>query len=137
MRRLLEAGKVWTRPTGDRLLWPHGASGAVNKTGRGPRLGQSSQSLVFSAVTVAGEELLDQIRLPPIRRLDVFKAFFAFFNQVLATPDGTRPWRSGGTARAVDQPAAMAELTACARNLFESSFSSPLSLREAGAESPC
>ncbi len=40
-------------------------------------------SIVFSAVTVGGEDLLGQIHLPPIRRLDVFKAFFALFNQVL------------------------------------------------------
>ncbi len=42
-------------------------------------------SIVFSAVTVGGEELLAQIHLPPIRRLDVFKAFFSLFNQVLLT----------------------------------------------------
>jgi predicted nucleotidyltransferase len=38
-------------------------------------------SIVFSAVTVWGEELLGEIVLPPIRRLDVFKSFFALANQ--------------------------------------------------------
>jgi hypothetical protein len=42
-------------------------------------------SIVFSALTVAGEELLAQIHLPPIRRLDVFKAFFALFSQAILT----------------------------------------------------
>ena len=44
-------------------------------------------SIVFSAVTVRGEELLSQIHLLPIRRVDVFKAFFAFFSQVLLTAE--------------------------------------------------
>jgi predicted nucleotidyltransferase len=39
-------------------------------------------SIVFSAVTVWGEELLGEIVLPPIRRLDVFKSFFSLANQV-------------------------------------------------------
>ena len=42
-------------------------------------------SIVSSAGTVGGEELIALIHLPPIRRLDVFKAFFALFNQVLLT----------------------------------------------------
>jgi predicted nucleotidyltransferase len=39
-------------------------------------------SIVFSAVTVWGEDLLGEIVLPPIRRLDVFKSFFSLANQV-------------------------------------------------------
>ena len=42
-------------------------------------------SIVASAVTVWGEELLAQIPLPPIRRFDVFKAFFGLFCQVLTS----------------------------------------------------
>ena len=40
-------------------------------------------SIVRSAVTVYGEELLPQIPVQPIRRFDVFKAFFGFASQVL------------------------------------------------------
>jgi hypothetical protein len=40
-------------------------------------------SIVFSAVTVRGKDLLALVRLPPIRRLDVFKAFFGLFNSAL------------------------------------------------------
>ena len=40
-------------------------------------------SIVASGVTVWGEDLLAQVLLPPIRRLDVVKAFFGLFNQVL------------------------------------------------------
>jgi predicted nucleotidyltransferase len=40
-------------------------------------------NIVFSAVTVWGEDLLAQIPLPPIRRLDVFKGLFSQFNQAL------------------------------------------------------
>jgi hypothetical protein len=40
-------------------------------------------SIVGSGVTVWGEDLLTQVPLLPIRRLDVAKAFFSFFNQVL------------------------------------------------------
>jgi len=40
-------------------------------------------SMVGSGVTIWGEDLLAQVRLPPIRRLDVVKAFFSFFNQLL------------------------------------------------------
>jgi hypothetical protein len=57
-------------------------------------------SIVFSALTVGGEELLAQIHLPPIRRLDVFKAFFALFNQVLLTV-GLFPFLRGPTAYAM------------------------------------
>jgi hypothetical protein len=57
-------------------------------------------SIVFSAVTVGGEELLAQIHLPPIRRLDVFKAFFALFNQVLLAA-GLFPFLSGPTGYAM------------------------------------
>jgi hypothetical protein len=38
-------------------------------------------SIVASAVTVWGEDLLPRIALPPIRRLDVCKAFFGLFSQ--------------------------------------------------------
>ncbi len=54
-------------------------------------------SIVASGVTVWGEDLLAQVPLPPIRRLDVVKAFFGLFNQVLfsavvypALPGATR-----------------------------------------------
>jgi predicted nucleotidyltransferase len=40
-------------------------------------------SIVGSGVTVWGEDLLPQVPLPPIRRLDVAMAFFSFFNQLL------------------------------------------------------
>jgi predicted nucleotidyltransferase len=42
-------------------------------------------SIVASAVTVWGEELLGHIPLPPIRRFDVFKSFFGLFGQVLTS----------------------------------------------------
>ena len=54
-------------------------------------------SIVASAVTVWGEDLLPQVVVPPVRRLDVFKALLTFSNQVLlsavafpALPDATR-----------------------------------------------
>ena len=40
-------------------------------------------SIVGSGVTIWGEDLLTQVPLLPIRRLDVAKAFFSFFNQLL------------------------------------------------------
>jgi predicted nucleotidyltransferase len=40
-------------------------------------------SIVGSGVTIWGEDLLTQIRLLSIRRLDVAKAFFSLFNQLL------------------------------------------------------
>lgn len=40
-------------------------------------------SIVASGVTVWGEELLDTVSLPPIRRLDVGKAFLGLFGQTL------------------------------------------------------
>jgi predicted nucleotidyltransferase len=42
-------------------------------------------SIVTSGVTVWGEDLLAAVPLPPIRRVDVAKAFFGLFNQVLLT----------------------------------------------------
>ena len=54
-------------------------------------------SIVGSAVTVWGEDLRPRVPVPPIRRLDVFKALFLFTNQVLLSiaafsvmPDGTK-----------------------------------------------
>ena len=54
-------------------------------------------SIVASAVTVWGEDLLPRVRVPSVRRLDVFKALFAFSCQVIlsvatfpALPDATR-----------------------------------------------
>ena len=54
-------------------------------------------SIVASAVTVWGEDLLPRVAVPSIRRLDVFKALFGFFGQVLASavtfpalPDATK-----------------------------------------------
>jgi hypothetical protein len=40
-------------------------------------------SIIGSAVVVWGEDLLSRVPLPPIRRLDVGKAFFGLFNQTL------------------------------------------------------
>jgi hypothetical protein len=40
-------------------------------------------SIVASAVTVWGENLLPAVSAPPVRRLDVFKALFGFSSQVL------------------------------------------------------
>ena len=42
-------------------------------------------SIVASAVTVWGEDLLPRVVAPPVRRLDVFKALYAFSGQVLAS----------------------------------------------------
>ena len=53
-------------------------------------------SILSSAATVWGEELLAQIPMAPIRRLDVFKAFFGLFNQVL-TCAMLFPLLAGGT----------------------------------------
>jgi hypothetical protein len=54
-------------------------------------------SIMVSAITVWGEELLPRVPLPTIRRLDVFKAMFNFFNVLsmcamgfAALPDATR-----------------------------------------------
>lgn len=54
-------------------------------------------SIVASAVTVWGEDLLPRVPVPSVRRLDVFKALFGFSNQVLLSaltfpvlPDATR-----------------------------------------------
>jgi predicted nucleotidyltransferase len=54
-------------------------------------------SIVASAVTVWGEDLLPRVTVPSIRRLDVFKALFGFVGQVLASavtfpvlPDATK-----------------------------------------------
>jgi predicted nucleotidyltransferase len=54
-------------------------------------------SIVASAVTVWGEDLLPRVAVPSIRRLDVFKALFGFFGQVVASavtfpalPDATK-----------------------------------------------
>jgi predicted nucleotidyltransferase len=40
-------------------------------------------SIVASAVTIAGEDLVPRIPVPPIRRADVFKALFAFACQIV------------------------------------------------------
>ena len=54
-------------------------------------------SIVASAVTVWGENLLPGVSVPPVRRLDVFKALFGFSSQVLLSavtfpvlPDATK-----------------------------------------------
>jgi hypothetical protein len=41
-------------------------------------------NIVASGVTVWGEDLLSRVPVAPIRRLDVFKAFFGLFGQALA-----------------------------------------------------
>jgi predicted nucleotidyltransferase len=54
-------------------------------------------SIVASAMTVWGEDLVRQVPIPPVRRLDVFKALFGFSSQVLLSamvfpvlPDATK-----------------------------------------------
>src|SRR5262245_4833048 len=54
-------------------------------------------SIVASAVTAWGEELLPQVPVPPVRRLDVFKALFGFSCQIVlivqvfpVLPDATK-----------------------------------------------
>ena len=54
-------------------------------------------SIVASAVTVWGEDLLPRVRVPRVRRLDIFKALFAISNQVVLSvmtfallPDATK-----------------------------------------------
>jgi predicted nucleotidyltransferase len=54
-------------------------------------------SIVASAMTVWGEDLVQQVPVPPVRRLDVFKALFGFSSQVFLSvmvfpvlPDATR-----------------------------------------------
>lgn len=42
-------------------------------------------SILYSAVTVWGEELLVDIPVLPIRRIDIFIAFFGIFSQVVTT----------------------------------------------------
>jgi hypothetical protein len=42
-------------------------------------------SIIGSGVTIWGEDLLPEVPFPPIRRLDVAKAFFSFFSQVFFT----------------------------------------------------
>lgn len=55
-------------------------------------------SIVASAVTVWGEDLLPRVAVPSVRRRDVFKAFFGFSSQVVLSavtfpvlPDASRP----------------------------------------------
>lgn len=40
-------------------------------------------NVIVSSVTVWGEDLLSFVHLPPVRRLDVFKAWFSLTNQVV------------------------------------------------------
>jgi hypothetical protein len=54
-------------------------------------------SIAASAMTVWGEDLLPRVRVPPVRRLDVFKALFGFSSQVVLSavtfpvlPDATK-----------------------------------------------
>jgi hypothetical protein len=54
-------------------------------------------NIVASAVTVWGEDLLPRVPVPSVRRLDIFKALFAFSGQVVlsavafpALPDATK-----------------------------------------------
>lgn len=57
-------------------------------------------SIVSSAVTIRGEELLGQMHLPPMRRLDVFKAFFGLISQLLLCA-GLFPVLPGATGYAM------------------------------------
>ena len=54
-------------------------------------------TIIASAVTVWGEDLLPRVTVPPVRRVDVLKAYHAFANQLLLCawayallPDATR-----------------------------------------------
>lgn len=54
-------------------------------------------NVIESAITVWGEDLLHLVQAPIVRRLDVFKAYFAFTNQIMLSlvayaflPDATR-----------------------------------------------
>src|SRR5439155_688825 len=54
-------------------------------------------SIVASAMTVWGEDLVPRVPVPPVRRLDVLKALFGFSSQVLLSamvfpvlPDATK-----------------------------------------------
>src|SRR5262245_29115763 len=54
-------------------------------------------SIIASAMTVWGEDLVPKVPIPPVRRLDVFKALFGFSSQVLLSamvfpvlPDATK-----------------------------------------------
>jgi predicted nucleotidyltransferase len=58
-------------------------------------------SIVASGVTVWGEALLAHVPLPPIRRIDVVKAFFGLFNQALFTAL-VYPLLPGATRYAMD-----------------------------------
>jgi predicted nucleotidyltransferase len=58
-------------------------------------------SIVGSSVTIWGEDLLTQIRLLPIRRLDVAKAFFSLFNQLLFAAFAY-PFTAGATKYAME-----------------------------------
>lgn len=58
-------------------------------------------SIVGSGRTVWGEHLLDRVPLLPIRRLDVAKAFFGLFNQVLFCV-AVYPLLPGATKYAMD-----------------------------------
>ena len=58
-------------------------------------------SIVSSGITVWGEDLLARVELLPIRRLDVAKAFFSLFNQVLFTVM-VYPLLAGATKYAMD-----------------------------------
>ena len=58
-------------------------------------------SIITSGITVYGENLLGQVPLLPIRRLDVGKAFFGLFNQLLLII-ALFPFLSMGTKHAMD-----------------------------------
>jgi hypothetical protein len=58
-------------------------------------------SIVSSGITVWGEDLLARVARLPIRRLDVAKAFFGLFNQVLFTAM-VYPLLPGATKYAMD-----------------------------------
>jgi predicted nucleotidyltransferase len=58
-------------------------------------------SIVGSGVTAWGEDLLTQVPLLPIRWLDVAKAFFSFFNQLLFTAVAY-PFTPGATKYAME-----------------------------------
>jgi hypothetical protein len=68
-------------------------------------------SIVASAVTVWGEDLLPRVPVSPVRRLDVFKALFAFsggaFLSAVTFPvvhDATKyAWKSTSSADAWEQ----------------------------------
>jgi hypothetical protein len=57
-------------------------------------------SILDSAHTIFGENLIPQINLPPIRRLDIFKALFSFVSHSIVSA-GIYPFLPSATSHAM------------------------------------